>query len=112
MSYEWYLTEHARQRWIEKSGRPIDQLIPCLDESKNLSEKLRKVLIDESESNRHKRLLKKNSGFFFRVRGNMIFVLDNLRVVTVYKLPDSYIARQKAAQAAYKASKLSTAESK
>jgi len=84
--YSWHLTQHAQMRWIERFPEKGD-IVECLDKSKKIGSNLRSRLIASSRSKRHRANLGKNSGFFIRLHGECVFVLDNLRLVTVYRIP-------------------------
>lgn len=88
--YQWHITEHAKKRWETRIQRPLSELEDLLDRSKPIPKALRKILVQASKSARHQECLAKGGGFGFRIAERIVFVLENLSVVTVYPIPDAY----------------------
>ena len=87
--YEWHLTEHVKKRWLERFENKTRTLEECLDLSKKIKPHLRKKLLNNTKSEKHRlHLSRRDSGYYYRISGNAVFVLDNLRVVTVFRKPD------------------------
>ena len=89
-SYSWHITEHAKKRWEARVQRPLSEMGDLLDRSKPIPKSLRKILVQSSKSARHRECLAKGTGFLFRIAERIVFVVENLSVVTVYPIPDAY----------------------